>query len=96
MNLNQQLAEEITKIISDISYYSCIGNTITKVNDICVCLDEDYASNIVEEISFNGSAEFWYVVPNGELSTRCNFRGKATIQDFKVANICKPIIIHIN
>ncbi len=95
-DLNQQLASEIKKKISDTSAYVCNGNTIVKVCDISINLDKNYASNMVETITFTGTAEFEISVNNGLFSQHCSFSSWATVHDFKIADVATPITIHIS
>ena len=98
--LNQQIESEIKNVIKDKSCYSCRGKKISVVSDISVNLTNNYAENMSEMVEFNGCAEFGFLVPaiEGEKPdiqyAHYNFKGFATIRNFKVVKVNMPIFIN--
>ncbi len=98
--LNQQIESEIKNMIKDISCYSCRGEQISIVSDISVNLNNNFAENMAEMVEFNGCAEFGFLVPSikGEKPdiqyAHYNFKGHATICNFKVVKVEMPIFIN--
>ena len=94
--LNQKIEEEIKAKISDKSAFTCKDETITDVSRLTLNLNEDYAQNMPERVLFNGNARFEFepkVKNLVENSAICHFSGYATIQDFHVVKVDKPIRI---
>lgn len=97
-NLNQKIESEIKELINDKSYYVCRGEQISIVTDINVNLNDDYAMHMSDTVIFNGSAEFGFLISKEEKPdiyySHHNFTGNATLDNFKVVKVGKPIFIH--
>lgn len=97
-NLNQKLESEIKKLIKDQSCYYCRGEQICIVKDIQVNLNEDYSTHMYENVKFNGSAEFGFLIPQKEkpdtLYSHHNFTGNAVVNNFEIIKVETPITIN--
>lgn len=97
-NLNQKLESEIKKMIKDQACYSCRGEQICIVKDIQVNLNEDYSTHMSENVNFNGSAEFGFLIPQKEkpdiFYSHHNFTGTAIVNNFEVIKVETPISIN--
>ena len=94
--LNQQIENEIKAIISDISYYKCNDRTITNLSRLSLTLNTDFSEELSEGVSFNGHANFDFEsqIEGCVIDTYpCHFTGNATIQNYHVIEVNKPIFI---
>lgn len=94
--LNQQIENEIKAVISDISYYKCNDKAIMDISDLSLNLNTNFSKEQTENVSFNGHANFDFepqIKGCVKETYIYHFTGNATIQNYHVTKVDKPIFI---